>query len=189
MLSTANLPHQLRDDIVATGYFPEFIQATVARSLGGEQVASSVVHHEATFNRDALHRHVTVLVLTDTRLIVSHTDDGETPGVPQALTTVESVPLRKIRSVGLTQVVNHPERFAHHIDIAEVWLTVAWGVMRRIETEPATCPDPTCDADHGFTSADAADDLVVRMSAAAHGSEGLEQLLTFGTQLQLKTNR
>lgn len=185
MTTIANLPRDLRADIVGTGYFPEFIQATLARSLGEEAVVSSVVHHEATFNRDELHRHVTVLVLTPTRLVVSHTDDGEHPGVSQALTTVETVPLRQIRSVSVTHVVNHPERYSRQAAGAEVWLSVAWGVVRRIESEPAGCADPTCEADHGYTSADSADDLTVRMSATADGAESLDRLVEFATALQL----
>lgn len=186
-MTTRLLPRDLHDAIVASGYFPEFVAATVASALGDEPVSASIVHHEATFDRDAVGRHVTVLVLTPTRLIVGHTDDGDRPGVPQALTTVETVPLRKIRSVALTQVVAHPERFGrgrHPHPVVETWLVVGWGTVRRIEIEPATCGDPTCDADHGLTAQDLADDLTVRVSAAADGEASVARLIEFGTRLQ-----
>ena len=44
-------------------------------ALAEEDLIDFVVHHEPTFNRDEIHRHVTVLALTRTRLIVGHTDD------------------------------------------------------------------------------------------------------------------
>lgn len=187
-MTTRELTRELREAIVASGYFPEFIEATVARAVAGERIVDSVVHHEATFNHDAIHRHVTVLVLTPTRFIVNHTDDGEGPGPTQALSTVETVPLRQIRSVSLTHVVTNPERYGNDgADPSEVWLSVGWGTMRRLELEPAACEDPTCEADHGYTAADVADDLTVRMSAAADGDGPLQRLVEFGTALQLAT--
>lgn len=189
-MTIGHLPRDLQDAIVASGYFPEFVSATVAAALGDETAVASVVHHEATFDRDAVGRHVTVLVLTPTRLIVGHTDDGDQPGVSQALTTVETVPLRHIRSVALTQVVAHPERYGrgrHPQHAVETWLVVGWGAVRRVEIEPASCGDPTCDADHGLTAQDMADDLTVRVSAAADGEAAVARLIAFATALQCAT--
>lgn len=189
-MTTGQLPRDLHDAIVASGYFPEFVAATVAAAIGDEPVTASVVHHEATFDRDAVGRHVTVLALTPTRLVVGHTDDGDRPGVSQALTTVETVPLRQVRSVALTQVVSHPERYGkgrHPHPVVETWLVVGWGAVRRVEIEPATCGDPTCDADHGLTAQDMADDLTVRVSAAADGEAAVARLVAFATTLQRAT--
>jgi len=184
-VTTRQLPADLRAAIVASGYFPEFVEATVVQALAGEEVVDAVVHHEATFNANELHRHVTVLVLTPTRFLVAHTDDGDTPGVSQALTTVETVSLRHVRSVALTQVAAHPERFGRgRHPVTETWLVVNWGSVRRIEIEPATCGDPTCEADHGLTAQDMADDLTVRMSAAADGEAAVEGLIRFAAHLQ-----
>lgn len=186
-MTTGVLPKTLRESIMASGYFPEFVEATVSQAVGGEQVVASVVHHEATFSHDAIHRHVTVLVLTPRRLIVGHTDDGDVPGVSQAVSTVETVPLRQVRSVSLSQVVNHPERYGRGRGgdaVAETWLSVGWGVVRRIEIEPAQCDDPTCELDHGMTAQDLADDLTLRVSAAADGEASVRALVAFGVALQ-----
>ena len=68
--------------------------------------------------------------------------------------------------------------------LAEAWLVVNWGTARRVESEPASCGDPTCDAEHGYTATDLADDLMVRMSAAADGEDALANLVAFGSLLQ-----
>lgn len=184
-MTTRRLPADLIDAIVASGFFPEFVEATLGQALGDEEVTASLLHHEATFTASELHRHVTVLVLTPTRFLVSHTDDGDSPGVTQAITTVETVPLRRIVSVGLTQVAALPETFKRgRSPLAEAWLVVNWGAARRVESEPATCGDPSCDADHGYTAQDLADDLMVRMSAAADGEDALARLVAFGSLLQ-----
>ena len=181
------LPPALNTEIHDCGYFPELVADAVSLALGAEDPVAHLVHHEATFNHDEIQRHLSVLVLTASRLIVSHTDENETPGEPgQALTTTESVPLGRISSVALSQVVSHPERYGSgRASVAETWLTITWGTMRRVDLEPATCPDPNCEADHGLSGVIAGDDLTVRISAAGDGEAKVMQLVVFGTALQL----
>ncbi len=104
------LPAALTDEIRDCGYCPELIADAIALARGPEVVEGYLVHHEATFNNDEIQRHLSVLLLTPTRLIVGHTDENEAPGEPgQALTTTESVALGKVGSVALSQVVLNPE--------------------------------------------------------------------------------
>ena len=178
----------LRDEIDACGYFPELVEDAIMIALAEEDLLDFVVHHEPTFNHDEIHRHVTVLALTRTRLIIGHTDDQPAeppaPGIYAASST-ESVALTKINTVALTRVVTQPEVYrAGSEDIHETWLSVGWGAVRRIDIEPATCSDPQCDADHGFTGALVGDDLTVRMSAAADGADRVARLVRFATSLQ-----
>jgi hypothetical protein len=186
---TRRLPADLGAEIQACRYFPELIADTVAMCLGAEQPLAHLVHQEATFNRDEIQRHLTVLVLTPTRLLVCHTDENGEPGVPaQALTTSESVGLGKITSVALSQVVTNAERYgSRKANITETWLAIAWGTMRRIDLEPTQCPDPNCEADHGLSGMIAAEDLTVRISTAADGPDKVQQLLSFATALQQVT--
>ena len=47
----------------------------VATALAGEDVHAHLVHQETTFDSEEVRRHVTVLVVTGTRLVVAHADD------------------------------------------------------------------------------------------------------------------
>ena len=98
----------LRAEIDACGYFPELVEDAIMIALADEELLDFVVHHEPTFNRDEIHRHVTVLALTRTRLVIGHTDDqpAEPPasGIYAASST-ESVALSKINTVAVTRVV------------------------------------------------------------------------------------
>ena len=182
---THGLPAALAAEIHECGYFPELVADTVAMALGDEAPVAHLVHHEATFNRDEIQRHLSVLVLTPTRLLVSHTDENDEPDVPgQALTTTESVPLRRVSSVALSQVVSHPEHAGARREIAEAWLAIGWGTMRRLDLEPARCADPDCEADHGYTGAATAEDLTVRISLAGDGATKVRDLIRFATALQ-----
>lgn len=183
------LPAGLKAEIHACGYFPELVADAVSLALGPEEPVAHLVHHEATFNRDEIQRHLSVLVLTPSRLIVAHTDENDNPGEPaQALTTTEALSLRQVNSVALSQVVSHPERYgSRRSGVAETWLTITWGTMRRVDLEPAHCADPNCEADHGLTGMIAGDDLTVRISAAGDGEAKVQQLIAFGTALQLAT--
>ena len=80
----------LQRDVAACGYFPDLIVDGIRLAVGDEPVLRHLVHHEATFADDALHRHLTVLALTDTRLLVGHTDEHTIDlGPMQAASTVE----------------------------------------------------------------------------------------------------
>jgi len=77
-------------------------------SLAHEPVRSFVVHHEPTFDRDEVRRHVTVVALTPTRLVVGHTDEHPPDDLlpaPYTSTTTEAVGLGSVQSV----VVNSTE--------------------------------------------------------------------------------
>lgn len=178
----------MRADIEACGYFPEFVADSLRLALGGEDVVDYLVHQEATFVAEEIHRHLTVLALTRTRLVTLHTDDGaeEANADDQAITTTESVPLSNIRSVALSRVVARPERFDPDApQVVETWLALGWGGMGRIDLEPATCGDPTCEADHGYTGTTSTDDMTIRVSTAADGPDSVERLIGFTTTLQL----
>ena len=178
----------LRADIDATGYFPELVADGIAMAVAEEELLDFVVHHEPTFDRDEIHRHVTVLALTPSRLVVGHTDDqpAEPPQTGTfAASSTESVPLGKINAVVLTRVVTRPESYrAGSEDVNETWLSVGWGAVRRLDLEQAACEDPQCEADHGYTGTLAGDDLTVRMSAAADGADRVARLVRFATTLQ-----
>src|SRR5690606_16142485 len=121
---------------------------------------------------------------TPTRLLVGHTDDHPTEGQgSQAATSTESVPLSSIDTVTVTRVLADPAQY-QRTGVVEAWLTVNWGSLRRLDLEPATCGDPSCEADHGFSGTLVGDDLVVRMSTAADDKEHVDRLISFGTRLQ-----
>lgn len=189
---TANqLPPDLVADIVACGYFPEFVIDSVALALGADSVVTHLVHHEANFSGEAIQRHLTVMVLTPVRLLVVHTDEGpgtDAAGRPtenQAVTSSESIALASINSVALSRVVGNPERFGQDdSQVVETWLTMGWGTMRRLDLEPAGCSDPNCMADHGYTGTMVGDDITVRMSPAADGAESVARLVAFTTAVQ-----
>ena len=189
------LPADLRRDIDACGYFPEFVADSVALGLGDEDVVGHLVHHEANFANEAILRHLSVLVLTATRLLVVHTDEGpetDAAGRPtsgQAVTSCEAIPLQAINSVALSRVVASPERYGDGSQVVETWLTMGWGTMRRIDLEPAACADPTCEADHGYTGLLVPEDVVVRVSARAEGEDALADALDFARALSAATAR
>jgi uncharacterized protein DUF5998 len=184
---------ELRADIDACGYFPELVEDAIMIAVADEELIDFVVHHEPTFNQNEIHRHVTVLALTPTRLIVGHTDDhpAEEPMTGTfAAASTESVSLSKIDTVVLTRVVAQPEEYSvGSPDVSETWLSVGWGAVRRVDLELATCSDPQCEADHGYTGTLVGDDLTVRMSAAADGADRVARLISFAISLQRATSR
>ncbi len=176
----------LKTAIERSGYYPELVTEALDAALADEHATAFLVHHEATFDRDELRRHVTVLLLTETRLVVSHTDDhpaDEAHPQPTAVTTTESVPIARLGSVLVSRTVDDPARYRPGARPTEVVLTLGWGAVSRLDLEPATCGDPDCEGDHGYTGTSTADDLSVRVSEVGDGADSVEQALAFAASV------
>jgi len=182
----------LRDAVERCGYYPDLVVDSLEVSLAGEPVVSFLVHHEATFDRDELRRHLTVMVLTPTRLVVGHTDDhpaDESTPTPFAATSTEAVRLERIGSVVVSRVIDDPVNHVSGSLPREVVLTIGWGVVSRLDLEPASCGDPDCEADHGYTGTAALDDFSLRVSEAGDGADGVGRALEFARALSRATTR
>lgn len=190
--SSATPLRRLRADLQRAGYYPDIVADVLDLALADEELVSHLVHVETMLDRTEVRRHVTVLVLTASRLIVAHVDDltgEEVDAAPAAAATTESVPIRHLRTVGLTHGVTDPQTYKRGDDVSEVTLALSWGAVSRIELEPATCGDPTCEADHGFTGSSLPDDLVVRVSADAEGPAAVRAAIAFAAALSAATAR
>ena len=185
------IPAALTRDVERAGYYPALVHDVVRTALAGDEVVSHLVHQETTFDHDSIRRHVTVLVLTATRLIVVHADDDTQPGTPltTATATSESVPISGVRGVMLTHVVGDPASYRSGQLGQELTVTIGWGSVSRVDLVPASCGDPGCEADHGYEGTLTADDISVRVSAMADGEDALAQALSFARALELATTR
>jgi hypothetical protein len=185
--------NDLRRAIDRVGYYPTVVAEAVNAALAGETVTSYVIHHEPTFDQDEIRRHVTVLVLTPTRVIVAHTDEHPPDDLlpePYASTSTEAVPLERIGSVAVTRMVANPAAASRRRSdgmVTEAVLTVGWGAVQRVDLEPASCGDPDCEADHGYTGMVAAEDFSLRISASADGQDAVDALLEFARALSAAT--
>ena len=180
----------LKEAIDRTGYYPEVVADGVMRAVSDEAVVSFFVHHEPTFDRDEVRRHLTVVVLTPSRLILAHTDEHEGDDMlpaPYTSTSTEAIALSSVKSVVVTRMVTNPTDGP--TPPAEAVLTIGWGGVSRLDLEPATCGDPSCDADHGLTGTLAPDDVVVRVSALAEGADSVRAATAFARQLSAASAR
>src|SRR5687768_12430896 len=184
---------ELRTAIENSGYYPDVVADSVNAAVAGEKVDAFLVHHEPTIDRDEVRRHVTVLVLTPSRLILAHTDEHAPDDLlpaPYTSSSTEAVSLGAIRSVVVNRMVANPASYAGTPVPApganEAVLTVGWGAVGRIDLEPAACADPDCEADHGYTGVLSSDDFSLRVSAAAEGPEAVANLLGFADALSAR---
>ena len=193
------LPSTLTKDIERAGYYPALVEDVVESAVAGDEVVSHLVHQETTFDQDTVRRHITVLVLTPTRLVVAHADDhapehDESEPDHAALqstatATSECVPLSAVRGVMLTHVVASPATYASGSLGRELTLTLGWGAVSRIDMIPAACGDPNCEADHGYEGTITTDDIGLRISADADGDSALEQAMAFARALSSAIGR
>jgi hypothetical protein len=185
---------ELRTAIEKSGYYPDVVADSVNAAVAGEKVDAFLVHHEPTIDRDEVRRHVTVVVLTPSRLILAHTDEHAPDDLlpePYTSTSTEAVSLSSVRSVVVNRMVANPASYVGKPvpppGANEVVLTIGWGGVGRVDLEPAACDDPQCEADHGYTGVIASDDFSIRVSAAADGNEAVAHVLAFAETLSGST--
>ncbi|MGL5819265.1 MAG: DUF5998 family protein [Phycicoccus sp.] len=186
------LPDELTAAIERAGYYPALVADILSAALVGEPIENHLVHLETTFDRDVVRRHITVLVLTSSRLLIAHADDhADEPPAPQdvATATTESVPLAAVRGVMLTHVVEDPQNYRPGSLGRELTLTLGWGTVSRLDLVPASCSDPACDADHGYEGTVTGDDIALRIAAAADGDDALARALSFARDLSAAIGR
>ena len=182
----AGVSTSLDKAVAVAGYYPALASHVLKNAVGDEPVRAHFVHAETTLLDREVRRHMTVLVLTPTRFIRVHIDDGrddEGEVTNAASATVEAALLRTVTSVAVTHVVHDPEKFREGDAPSEVVLAVGWGVHSRVDLEPATCGDENCDADHGYTGGITGDDTMVRVSAIADGEPSVRALEAFAAAL------
>ena len=180
---------ELRAAIEASGYYPDVVWDSTQAALAGEPVQAFLVHHEPTIDeRDEVRRHVTVLTLTPTRLILGHTDENAPDDLlpePYTSSTAETVLLSAVKTVVVSRMVANPS--SGQSATSEAVLTIGWGAVGRIDLEPASCGDPGCEADHGYTGVLTGDDFSLRVCAAAEGPDAVQELLGFSEALSART--
>jgi hypothetical protein len=188
---SSQLPLDLSRKILKAGYYPAFVTDVLDIALADERVGTHLVHLETTFDVESIRRHLSVVALTPTRLIFVHADDHggdeEHGEESHGIATSESVPLSAVRTVMVTHVVPNPEKYKAGSLGREVTVTIGWGAVARLDLEPATCGDPQCEADHGYTGSMTGDDLSLRISADAEGENELADALAFARVLSAAT--
>lgn len=156
-------------------------------ALDGREPLSHVVQLETHFERTEVHRHITVLVLTEDMLVVAHVDDQQLDDAGEqvmAQISTESVPVSQIRSVVLSYVYAQPQNYSPKDQARELSLAIAWTGGQRLDMGPAGCADPECDADHGYTGTIAQEDIVLRVSVEADGAEAVQNAKEFARALR-----
>jgi hypothetical protein len=68
--------------------------------------------------------------------------------------------------------------------VREVTLAIAWSGGQRLEMGPASCGDPQCEADHGYSGTIAQEDIVLRISAEADGLQAVQDAKLFARALR-----
>lgn len=192
LTQSRGLPGPLVEGVERAGYYPSLVNDALEVAVAGEEVRSFLVHQETTFDRVEVRRHVTVMALTPTRLVVAHADDHDPDALspePYASASTEAVPLHQVHSVVVSHVVTHPEKHRTGATPRELSLTIGWGSLTRVDLEPASCADPDCEADHGYTGTLSADDITVRLSAEAEGENAVRAAVEFAKMLSAATVR
>lgn len=169
------------------GFYPRLVADVVADALDGRDCVAHLVHLETHFDRAEVRRHITVLVLTEDMLVITHVDDQQLDEAGEqivAQVSTESVPVTQIRSVVLSYVYAQPQDYKPSDPVRELTLSIAWSGGQRLDMGPASCGDPQCEADHGYSGTIAQEDIVLRISAEADGLQAVQDAKLFARALR-----
>jgi len=101
-----------------------------------------------------------------------------------AQVSTESVPVAQIRSVVLSYMYSQPQDYKPSDPVREMTLSIAWSGGQRLDMGPASCGDPQCEADHGYSGTIAQEDIVLRISAEADGLQAVQDAKIFARALR-----
>ena len=96
---------------------------------------------------------------------------------------VEAVKLSSLRAVTISYGYDNPQAYKPGTVPTELSMQIAWTGSLHLELAPATCPDPHCTADHGYSGDASREDLALRVSATADGPEAILQAQQFARAL------
>lgn len=188
--SRSTLPDEaerLENSLQQAGFYPRMVADVVHDALDDREPLSHLVHLETHFDRTEVHRHITVLVLTADMMVITHVDDQQLDDDGDqvvAQISTESVPVTQIRSVVLSYLYAQPQNYQPSDPVRELTLAIAWSGGQRIDMGPASCGDPQCDADHGYTGTIAQEDIVLRVSEEADGTNAVQNAKSFARALR-----
>jgi len=81
-------------------------------------------------------------------------------------------------------VYAQPQNYKPSDPVREVTLSIAWSGGQRLDIAPASCGDPQCEADHGYTGTIAREDIGLRISAEADGLQAVQDAKDFARALR-----
>ncbi|PYI67576.1 hypothetical protein CVV68_08975 [Arthrobacter livingstonensis] len=177
----------LASTLQRAGFYPRLVQDVVNDAMDGQECLAHLVHLETHFDRTEVHRHITVLVLTEEMLVITHVDDQQLDDAGEqvvAQVSTESVPVGQIRSVVLSYIYAQPQDYKPSDPARELTVAIAWSGGQRVDVGPAACGDPSCDADHGYTGTIAQEDIALRISAEAEGLQAVADAKAFARALR-----
>ena len=186
-LSRGSSGESLTAALERTGFYPRLVGDVVEDALDGRAPLAQLTHLETHFERSEVRRHVTVLVLTEDMLVVTHVDEApldDSGHRMSAQVSTESVPVSQIATVVLSYLYSEPAEYTPDDPVREVTLAIAWSGGQRLDIVPAGCGDPQCEADHGYTGTMAQEDLVLRISAEADGPRAVQDAKHFARLLR-----
>ena len=182
---------ELQQDLVRAGFYPQMIQDVLSEAMYTRPILDHYVHLETHFDRTEVHRHITVLVLSDNSLFIIHVDDQQLDDHGQqvvAQVSTEMISLKRIASVATSYVFHQPQHYRSGDAVRELTFGLSWNGTTRLDLTPAACADPECDADHGVTGTAQPEDLVIRVSAEADGQDAVNKARSFAVRLRQATD-
>ena len=178
---------QLQQDLAKAAFYPQMIQDVLAEAMGQAPVLEHLVHLETHFDHAEVHRHITVLVLSDKAMFIIHVDDQQMDSHGRevmAQISTEMISLQRISLVATNYIFAQPQHYSASSQVRELTSGVSWNGTKRIDLAPAMCEDPQCDADHGLNGTSQPEDLVIRVSAEADGQPAVDKARAFAVRLR-----
>ncbi len=180
----AELIKLIRDN----AFYSNLVLENVLELVASETVFGFLLDSTTSFENDGLVRQQLILVVTPTRLLVCFTEElpaGMVPDNPANLRiNTESVPLSK---VGTCQAQKYYQVDLERPDsspaLNEVIVSLNWTSTQTIDFGPASCDDPECQNEHGYTGQIRQGDYSAKYSVAADGEYWVEHALAFVSAL------
>jgi hypothetical protein len=168
-------------------FYDRLVLNSLSNLRGAKEIQAFLLDSSTSFEHDGLVRQQLVLMLTESELLVCYVEEiAEMPDSDSKLrVSTEIVPIRRLGPFQVQRYYSNPAKFGSSESVLnEVVLSLSWTGNQALDIGPASCDDPECTNEHGFTGQSRMGDYTAKYSLKLDNQYWIDHAEKFATSLE-----
>lgn len=182
-----NVWNEVTKVVTENRFYERLVLHSLTNLRGNRELEAFLLDSSTSFENDGLVRQQLILMLTQTDLMVCYIEEiADLPDSDSKLRiSTEIVPIQKLGPFQVQRYYSNPGRFGSADSyLNEVVLSLSWTRTQAIDIGPASCDDPECTNEHGYTGQSRLGDYSAKYSRKLDNQYWIEHAEKFATTLE-----